>query len=124
MAEAPHPVQQYWTAIEARDWPALGQTLAPDVVYRVPQTRELVRGRDACVRFNAEYPGDWHLEIVRLVAQPGQAASWIDFHLDGDTQAGLAFFVLDEGGLITDIADWWPEPYAPPPGREHLVERY
>jgi hypothetical protein len=25
-------------------------------------------------------------------------------------------------GLITHVTDFWPEPYEPPPGREHLVE--
>jgi len=26
--------------------------------------------------------------------------------------------------LITQVTDFWPEPYEPPPGREHLVERW
>jgi len=30
----------------------------------------------------------------------------------------------DWDGLITRVTDFWPEPYEPPPGREHLVERY
>ena len=36
--------------------------LDPDVVYEIPQSRERIRGRDRYVTFNAEYPGDWHLE--------------------------------------------------------------
>ena len=28
------------------------------------------------------------------------------------------------GGLIARVADFWPEPYEPPPGRDHLVERF
>ena len=27
-------------------------------------------------------------------------------------------------GLITSVTDFWPEPYEPPSGREHLVERW
>ncbi|MGP3959181.1 hypothetical protein ACTWPT_24555 [Nonomuraea sp. 3N208] len=30
---------------------------------------------------------------------------------------------LSGRGLISRITDYWPEPYEPPPGREHLVER-
>jgi hypothetical protein len=26
--------------------------------------------------------------------------------------------------LITQVTDFWPESYEPPPGREHLVERW
>jgi hypothetical protein len=27
-------------------------------------------------------------------------------------------------GLISHISDFWPVPYDPPAGREHLTERY
>jgi hypothetical protein len=26
--------------------------------------------------------------------------------------------------LVTKITDFWPDPYEPPPGREHLTERW
>ena len=35
----------------------------------------------------------------------------------------MAFFEFADG-LITRVTDFWPEPYEPPPGREHLVERW
>jgi hypothetical protein len=35
----------------------------------------------------------------------------------------MAFFEF-AGGLITRVTDFWPEPYEPPAGREHLVERW
>jgi hypothetical protein len=35
----------------------------------------------------------------------------------------MAFFEFTDG-LITGVTDFWPEPYEPPPGREHLVERW
>jgi hypothetical protein len=35
----------------------------------------------------------------------------------------MAFFEFTDG-LITRVTDFWPEPYEPPPGREHLVERW
>jgi hypothetical protein len=34
------------------------------------------------------------------------------------------WFELAADGLITRITDFWPDPYEPPPGREHLVERW
>jgi len=36
----------------------------------------------------------------------------------------VAFFDFDDDGLITRVTDFWPEPYAPPAGRQHLVERW
>ena len=118
-------VRAFWEGIDRRDWEAVRATLADDVVYDVPQTRERVRGREAVVRFNAEYPGDWNLGVTTLVADERQVATTIRFVLPGeDDQTGIAFFRLDDDGRIAHIDDWWPEPYEPPPGREHLVERW
>lgn len=124
MTEATDVAHAYWAAAEARDWTAFGALLAEDVVYELPQSRERVRGRAAYVRFNAEYPGDWHLRVERAVGSGSQAATWIAFEAGGETQTGLCFFELDEHGLIARITDFWPEPFVPPPGREHLTERY
>jgi ketosteroid isomerase-like protein len=117
-------VRAYWAACEARDWATFGALLADDVVYEAPQTRERVRGREAYVRFNAEYPGDWHLSVERAVGDGRHAASWTTFRVDGTEQNGLCFFELDDAGRVARITDFWPEPYDPPAGREHLVERY
>ena len=37
---------------------------------------------------------------------------------------GLSFFELTDDDVIGRITDFWPEPYDPPAGREHLVQRY
>ena len=123
-SEAAEVVTRYWTVCEARDWHAFGKLLADNVTYEVPQTRERIRGRDRYVEFNATFSGDWHLEIVRVVGDARRAASWTEFRVDGRQQPGLCFFDLDGEGLISHITDFWPEPYLPPTGREHLTERY
>jgi ketosteroid isomerase-like protein len=117
-------VARYWDAAEARDWDAFGALLADDVVYEAPQTRERVRGKEAYVRFNVEYPGDWHLRVERAVGDERHAATWITFDNEGTVETGVCFFDLDDDGLIRRITDFWPEPYEPPRGREHLVERW
>lgn len=125
MAEHDHgaTAREYWRSIDARDWDGLRAVLAPDVVYRVPQTGEQAIGPERSVRFNAEYPGDWRLSVTTLVADAEGAATTIDF-VDGDEhQTGIALFTFAPDGRIATIDDWWPEPYEPPPGREHLLDR-
>jgi len=119
-------VQAYWDAANDRNWPAFGDLVADHVVYEGPQARERVRGREAYLRFNVEgFPGDWHLEVMRIVGEGRHAASWIQMtYADGTVQPGVCFFDLDDGGRITHIIDFWPEPYALPAQRERLVERY
>jgi hypothetical protein len=109
--------------LDRRDWVGFAGLLAPDVVYELPQTRERIRGRDRYVTFNAEYPGDWHIEPQVVLGDDAQGALLFRWTLDGESSLAVAFFEHD-GALITKVTDFWPEPYEPPPGREHLVERW
>jgi hypothetical protein len=117
-------VAAYVTRTEARDWQALSELLAEDVVYEMPQTRERIRGRPAFLQFNKNYPGDWHLEVRRIVADGRYAAAWIDARVGPDPLDACVWFDLSEDGLITKITDYWPDQYDPPASREHLVERW
>jgi len=125
MKSAHEVIAAYWAAAEARDWNAFGALLADDVLYRGPQTREQVRGREAYIRFNVEgFPHDWHIAVQRIVGEGQRAASWIEFTGQEGTQPGLCFFELGDDGRITQITDFWPDPYELPATRAHLVERY
>ncbi len=124
MGEASDVVARYWAACEARDWVGFGELIAEDVVYELPQTRERIRGLARYVEFNATFPGDWHLSVERILGDDRHAASWTRFEVDGTTQSGLCFFDLNEEARIAHITDFWPEPYDPPPGRDHLTELY
>ncbi len=115
--------ERFIASLEARDWDAWAGLLHPDVVYELPQSRERIRGRDRYLRFNQEYPGDWHLRPKVTIADERHGVVWFEWLLDGRTDDAMAFFEFADG-LITRVTDFWPEPYEPPPGREHLVERW
>jgi len=120
-------VRAFADALERRDWPAFAALLDPDVVYEIPQTRERIRGRDTYVRFNAEFPGDWHIAPKVVLADDHDGSLLFEWTTDGEEPAlAIAFFEFDRAAnpRITRITDFWPEPYDPPPGREHLVERW
>jgi ketosteroid isomerase-like protein len=116
--------RNYVDLLERRDWRGLAGLLSHDVVYEMPQTRERIRGRDAFLRFNAEYPGDWHLRVRRVIADDCYAALWLDVRVGVDEQDACVWLEVTEDGLISKVVDYWPEPYEPPQGREHLVERW
>lgn len=122
MTDLRKTVERFWTAAEARDWSAFADTLSEDVVYTLPQTRERITGKQRYVEFNREYPGEWHLRIERIVAEPGQVVSWTRFTVGLEEMYGISFFSGTD--RITSITDFWPEPYEPPAGRDHLTERY
>jgi hypothetical protein len=111
-------------SLERREWEAWAGLLHPEVVYELPQSRERVTGRDGYLRFNKEYPGDWHLRLKVAIADDANGVAWFGWDLPDEEPAdGIAFFTFVDG-LITSVTDFWPEPYEPPPGREHLVERW
>ncbi len=111
-------------SLDARDWNKWAALLHPEVVYALPQTRERIRGRDRYLRFNQEYPGDWHLRLEVAIADDVNGVAWFGWELPGEDPADGMAFLTFANGLITTVTDFWPEPYEPPPGREHLVERW
>lgn len=116
-------VHQLYAAFEARDWAAAGAVLAPEVVYELPQSRERVRGRENYLRFNRDYPGEWHLTLDRTVTEGRQVVAWLTVTVGADVVVNLAWITLDEAGLVHRIVDFWPEPADPLPGRPDYVER-
>lgn len=124
MTDLRKTVENFWAFAEARDWSAFADTLAEDVVYTLPQTRERISGRARYTEFNREYPGDWHVRIERIVAEPAQVVTWTHFTVGLEEMYAVSFFTGDASGRISEVTDFWPEPYEPPAGRDHLTERY
>ena len=116
-------VERFFAALNARDWDGLAGVLHPEVVYEVPQTRERVCGRLGYVDFNRTFPGNWSLEVTRIVADERGAAAEAGFLVDGEAALNLAFFEFRDG-LIARVTDFWPEPYEPPRRESGFVERY
>ena len=117
-------VDRFIETLEARDWEGWASLLDPEVVFEIPQSRERIRGRDRYLQFNQEYPGDWHLRLKVSIADTEHGVAWFGWEVDGSESGdAMAFFTFSDG-LITSVTDFWPEPYEPPPGHEHLVERW
>jgi hypothetical protein len=118
-------VERFIDTLERRDWDGWAALLHPGVVYELPQSRERIRGRERYLQFNQEFPGDWHLELKVAIADPRNGVAWFLWRIgDSAPEDAMAFFGFDPDGLISSVTDFWPEPYNPPPGREHLVERW
>jgi hypothetical protein len=118
-------IEAYVARVDARDWDGVDRLLHADVVYELPQTRERITGREGLRAFNTAYPGDWHLGLAEDYADKRAGVARLDWKVTGgESGTAIVFLRFGADGLITRITDWWPESYEPPPGREHLVERY
>src|SRR5579859_3048884 len=118
--------ERFIASLEARDWDSWAGLLHPAVIYEIPQSRERIRGRDRYLRFNQEFPGNWHLRPKVTIADERHGVAWFEWLLDGRTDDAMAFFEFADG-LITrtfgaTAARGRPRsgPASPPgPGRHH-----
>ncbi|MDC8759976.1 nuclear transport factor 2 family protein [Janthinobacterium fluminis] len=106
-------IEAYWLHANARNWPAFATLLAADIVYELPQTRQRIRGRDACAAFNASHLDQWQIELLRLLVDGARAVSEVALTRDGETATGIAFFDI-AGGQISRVVEHWPLPRAAP----------
>lgn len=122
MADTRQLIERFLSTLDTRDWAGFADVLHPDIVYDIPQSRERIRGRDRYVQFNREYPGDWHVTPTQILVDGDAGVARFDWQVGaGPVEEAFVFFGVRDGSLAT-VTDFWPEPYDPPPGREHLVE--
>ena len=116
-------VREYWRLMATNDFASVAAVLAHDFVLEWPQSNERIRGVNNFARMNAEYPshGPWRFEIHRIVAAQTAAVSDVGVTDGVQTARALSFFTVGEG-RIKRIVEFWPEPYAAPANRAHLVE--
>ena len=105
------------------DFASVKQVLSEAFVLEWPQSNELIRGPEKFVRLNAEYPafGPWVFEVKRLVASPNEVVTHVAV-TDGKQVAEAVSFFEVVAGRITRVVEYWPESYAPPGNRAHIVE--
>ena len=116
-------VREFWRLMASNDFESVGAVLAPDFVLEWPQSNERIRGADRFARMNAEYPaqGRWTFAVHRVVGGETEAASDVTVS-DGLQSARAVSFFGIAGGKVARIVEFWPEPYAAPAWRAHLVE--
>jgi len=116
-------VHEYWRLMATNDFVSVADVLAPEFACDWPQTNERIRGAVNFARMNAEYPsqGPWRFEIHRIVASTNAAVSDVSVTDGVQSARAVSFFTVREG-KITHITEFWPEPYAAPANRAHLVE--
>lgn len=115
-------VTAFWSTANARQWELFETLLHPDVVYRVPQTRERAKGAAGFTDVFRTWPGEWVCHVETIVADDRRAVTVIRFESGGTAETGISIFEC-AGGAITAITDWWPAPYDPPARATEWLKR-
>ena len=116
-------VREFWRLMGTNDFRAVGAVLADDFVLEWPQSNERIRGRDRFATMNFEFPakGPWVFAISRVVASESEAVTEVTVTDGSRRDRAISFFTVRDG-KIARIVEYWPEPYAAPANRSHLVE--
>ncbi len=116
-------VLEFWRLMGTNDFHAAAQMLSPDFEGRMPQSREVIRGRENFAAFNTAYPaaGPWLFTVNRCVAEAETVVTDVTV-TDGAITATVVSFHTVRGGHITQQTEYWPDPYAAPEWRRDWVE--
>ena len=123
-ANAESVVREFWRLMATNDFASVKAVLSPQFILEWPQSNERIRGAENFGRMNSEYPtltGRWQFKINHLVAQASTVVTRVSI-TDGKQSAEAISFFTVQGGKITHLLEYWPEPYAAPDNRRHLTE--
>jgi ketosteroid isomerase-like protein len=116
-------VAAWWDRVEARDWPAAGALLAPDVVVEWPVTAERFVGRDDFVAVQREYPEGWSIRVREILADGDRVVSHVDVpHVEMGLSHAVSLWTVRDGAVVAAVEYWtspgmepapdWRRPYA------------
>jgi hypothetical protein len=116
-------VQEFWRLMASNNFASVASVLGPEFVLEWPQSNERIRGAERFVAMNSEYPahGPWQFTVNRLVGSESEVVTDVSI-TDGVQRARAISFFTVIAGRITRLVEFWPEPYAAPANRAHLVE--
>jgi hypothetical protein len=122
-ASAGAVVREFWRLMATNDFATVKAVLAEQFILEWPQSNERIRGGDNFARMNAEYPsrGRWQFRINRLIAAENTVVTQVSV-TDGTQSAEPVSFFTVIDGKITQLVEYWPEPFAAPENRRHLTE--
>jgi hypothetical protein len=115
--------REFWRLMATNDFHSVSALLAPEFVLEWPQSKERIRGAARFARMNQEYPahGTWQFTVHRIFGGNSEAVSEVTVTDGVQNARAISFFTIAQD-KITRIVEFWPEPYAAPANRAHLVE--
>ena len=135
--------ERYARAIQARDVDALGELMDEDIVSRIPQSGETIRGRSNYLEMLTSYPGLPESELGSAHGNERTAVipSSVPFGLPTVTVFGGDQFIIEgastypngetfhvvsilrvEGQKVVKETAYFAAPFEAPEWRRHLVE--
>lgn len=120
-------IEKFWTLMSDGKFDEVGELMEKDANVRLPNTREIFRGRDKYINFNKKYPGRWIITLDKIFSKDEIVVSVVRVESEDKSSSFYAasFFTIKDN-LISEIVEYWGDNGEPSHWRieESLSERY
>lgn len=106
----------WWAHNDGRDFTAAAALCASGCTIDWPLSGERFATPDDWATAMEHYPGVWHCAVETLIASGGRAVT-IARVFDASTSVTTISLFRVSDGRITQLVEYWPEPYDPPEWR-------
>ncbi len=116
---APNPAdiaRAWWQAIDRADFKAATELMSPEAVVDWPLSNERMASPEMWRKVNEHYPGRWAASVRSLIGDGDAVVTVTDINDGSIAVVAISFFRI-ENGRITNLVEYWPEPYAAPGDR-------
>lgn len=101
-------VRALWDVFDRAAFEDLRALLADEFVCEWPQSRERIVGVENFIAVNANYPGRWHIELLKLIDAANEIVTECRVYDDTDSVTVISFFTV-ANGKITRLREFWPD---------------
>ncbi len=113
--------RDWWSAIDRKDFSYAASLLDADAVVDWPLSSERLPSPEAWRIVNETYPGNWNATVTDVVSNGDAVITTTTVADGGISVVAISRFTIRDG-RITHLVEYWPETYAAPAWRAHLVQ--
>lgn len=99
-------VTRLWESFQRRDFAAAQECLAREFVAFWPHSGERIEGADNFIALNAAYPGEWSIEVRRVLAAGDFVVSEVSVPTDNGRFECASVFEM-RAGRIWRATEYW-----------------
>jgi ketosteroid isomerase-like protein len=115
-------VRRVYEAYQARDWQSAESMMHPDVMLKMPATRERLAGRVQVIGFQRDYPEPWgDLAVLQVVGGADTTVAEVEVQAPGSIFRMVAFWQFRDGLLWRGTEYWVTVGEEPPSDRAHFI---
>jgi len=120
-------IKMFWSYMSNAEFDKVGNLMCENAIVRLPNTREVFRGRDCYVNFNKKYPGRWIIKIETILSKTNNIVTAVKVSNENNQESFYvtSFFKL-KNNIIEEITEYWGDNGEAPKWRieEELSEKY